>query len=121
MYNTNVNSNTLTCENITDRFAKGNAKGQLTYPIGLLTEQERALMQNKSGGVYAKTQMYWWLASPSGMHSNQAAGRYVTNTGDLGYYYVVFNAYGVRPAVTLSSNIEFTRGNGTYDSPYIVE
>ena len=121
MASTNVNTNTLTCENVTDRFLVGNSKAKLTYPVGLLTEQERALMMNKSGGTYAGTGLYLWLASPSGVRYSDALERSVASSGAAYSYSVVGYAYGVRPAVSLGPDTVYTFGNGSYDNPIIID
>ena len=120
MASTNVNTNTLTCENVTDRFSVGNSKAKLTYPVGLLTEQERALMMNKSGGTYARTGLYWWLASPYGVYRSDAAERSVNSSGAT-YSTGVDTANGIRPAVSLGPDTVYTFGNGSYDNPILIE
>ena len=120
MYDTNPNTNTLTCSNETDKFSVRNSKAKLTYPVGLLTEQERALMVNKSGSVYAGTGLIWWSVSPYGVNANNAMGRDVRYSG-TGYNYPIYADRGVRPVVSLSPDTEFSSGSGTYDDPFVIE
>ena len=105
----------LTCTNVTDRFSKTNDKALLTYPVGLLSEAERAMMYLG----YARTGQNWWLGSPSAFNNYHAFGRNVYTSGSYSNYYV--NAsYGVRPAIVLKPGVEI-EGQGTYDEPYVVK
>ena len=77
-------------------------------------------MMNKSGGIYAKTKLYWWLASPYGIHSSGAYERLAYNAGSSSGSNVS-NAFGARPAVSLALDTKFTSGDGGYDTPYLME
>ena len=87
----NSTNKDLRCENITDRFAVGNEKANLEYPVGLLTEPERGL----------------------------ATVRYVGATGATSYSDTNYSR-AARPVVTLSMTAEIDEGDGTYESPYVV-
>ena len=105
----------LRCENTTDRFSaeSSNTSARLTYPVGLLTEPERGLMNTG----YAATGQSYWAISPINFYIYFAYMRNVTASGfynDTGVYV----AYGARPVVTLSETAEITEGSGTYESPY---
>ena len=106
----------LVCSNVTDRFSKTNAKAELTYPVGLLSEAERAMMY--SG--FARTGQTWWLGSPYSFGSYYARGRHVDSSGGNGAT-DVYSAYGLRPAIVLAPGITISSGDGTYNSPYIVD
>ena len=113
-YYTNVD---LRCENITDRFAVGNEKANLEYPVGLLTEPERGLMNY----AYAKTGQTYWGASPSTFSNSNGYARVRAvnasgNSGSATNYY----SYAARPVVTLSMTAEIEEGDGTYESPYVI-
>ena len=110
-YSSNRN---LTCTNETDRLSTENTKAQLTYPIGLLSEPERYLMNS----YYVKTGQLYWGLSPGSWSGSDARVRYVYASGTDGST-VVGNSYGVRPVVSLRPDVEIT-GVGTYDNPYVI-
>jgi hypothetical protein len=107
---------TLGCSNVTDRFSKTNAKSDLTYPVGLLSGAEGAMMY--SG--FARTGQYWWLGSPYYFGSSDARGRIVYASGDYVNYSVNY-AYGLRPTIVLKPGIAISGGDGTYNSPYVID
>ena len=102
--------------------SKGNKA--LTYPVGLLTADEVMYAggkYNKSNATYYlnnstiyKTMSPWdfdgGVARVGGVLGN--VGVYSTYSGSVG---------GVRAAVNLSSYVEITSGNGTFDNPYVVK
>ena len=104
----------LSCVNITDQFSMNNEKAHLTYPIGLMSFSEAFLLNNRkliiTGGSY-------WLGSPYAFENGNAYGR----REDLSDYYIVSNAYGVRPAISLKPGTNYTGGDGSKNNPYIVE
>jgi len=67
-----------------------------------------------------KTGQYYWLASPFYFGSNFAHGRVVLTSGNMDSY-GVYNALGVRPAVSLTPGIEYSDGDGSMANPYKVE
>ena len=104
----------LSCANITDQFSTQNEKAKLTYPVGLMTSPEINLLGNDD---LSETGQNYWLASPSYSSSN----RYVHYTGGLGRgYSVSYEEPGVRPAVSLKPGTEYSSGNGSMESPYVV-
>ena len=108
----NVTSD-LSCANITDQFSTQNEKAKLTYPVGLMTSPEINLLGNDD---LSETGQNYWLASPSYSSSN----RYVSFVGGLGLGYSVGSVQGVRPAVSLKPGTEYSSGNGSMESPYVV-
>ena len=105
----------LRCENITDRFAVGNEKANLVYPVGLLTEPERGLM----GSTYAKSGQYYWGASPYYFYYYIAYVRDVSSSGVTSNDYTSYSR-AARPVVTLRLDAEIEEGEGTYESPYVI-
>ena len=116
----------LTCTNKNDRFtvsdtSRGN--GALTYPVGLITEDEVAM----GGGVYATsnssyylyTGNYYWTMSPCYFNSGYAREWYVYSNGRI-YNVNVPYSHGVRPVLSLKSDITLT-GSGTQTDPWIVQ
>ena len=58
----------------------------------------------------------WWTMSPySGSYSRRVW--YVNSSGNL-YNDYANNSFGVRPVLTLASNVQITGGAGTSSSPY---
>ena len=60
---------------------------------------------------------YWWTLSPTS-NSNSYNVWYVSSSGDFFYYSYAYSSRGVRPVLTLNSNIQITGGTGTSSSPY---
>lgn len=112
----NVTSD-LSCANITDQFSTQNEKAKLTYPVGLMTSPEMNLLGNSE---LRRTGQYYWLASPFYFNSSIAVGSGVTSSGSLNVNYGVYVANGVRPAVSLKPGTEYSSGNGSMESPYVV-
>ena len=111
----NIN-NTLKCTRTIDSFSVFNESAKLDYPVGLLTEYERSLM----GNIYARSGQWWWLASPYFMSSLDASVRDVYTSGGAYLNNVAF-AGGARPVVSLNSGTKFVSGNGSYDTPFVVQ
>ena len=116
--NYSLNSD-LSCTNTIDKFSLSNSNAQLTYPVGLLTYPETYLLNNNN---IRKTGQSYWLASPSSFSNDYyyAVGRNVYSAGFLSNIYV-YNARGVRPAVSLTPGTEYASGNGSMADPYVVE
>ena len=113
----------LTCPQKNDAFtvsdtSKGN--GALTYPVGLLSEDEIVLAGGwdiRSNRHYLSIGQTWWTSSP------QSAGRgasvwYLYSNGDATYLDdgVNWNA-GVRPVFNLKAEV-LAQGSGTATDPY---
>ena len=110
----------LRCENITDRFTaeNSNTSAKLEYPVGLLTEPERGLMTVINNN-YAKTEQLYWALSPNSFGDYYADVRRVFTTGGSSSA-DVRRAGAARPVVTLRPDAEISGGEGTYESPYLV-
>ena len=102
-----------------------NGNGNLTYKIGLLTADEIAFAgsiaytYNRSTYLQENTgTTWWWSLSPVNFSGDYAIVWYVSS----GYLYInyVYNADGLRPAISLVSSTNVT-GNGTSDNPYVVK
>ena len=102
-----------------------NGNGNLTYKIGLLTIDELAfagysdvsgntatyLHENATGSV-------WWSLSP-GFFNGDALVQCVGQGNLLGGR-VDYNDLGLRPAISLVSDITISSGTGTSEDPYVV-
>ncbi len=115
----------VTCPRDIDKFtvSSSNGNGNLTYPVGLLTEDEARL----AGGHSSTNQTYylytgnaWWLASPHYFNANIANWWYVTSTGILSINRLS-SPSGVRPVVSLVPGTRKYDGDGTSGNPYVVE
>lgn len=106
-----------------DGTKKGNSA--LTYPVGLVTIDENVMAGAVSGSsnkyYYLYTGQTFWTMSPRS--SGNTTGYYgnfgINNSGGYGNYYVHSYAFGLRPVISLSSEIKLS-GNGTYNNVYEV-
>ncbi|MBQ3142071.1 MAG: hypothetical protein IJB82_01025, partial [Bacilli bacterium] len=100
------------------------AKGDLTYPVGLLTADELAY----AGGVvwedntsyYLYTNEWYWTMSPYNFTEGRAVVYDVRSAGYLGCYNVL-NIVAAVPAVSLKPEATVKRGTGLYNDPYIIK
>ena len=114
----------LDCQNMTDRFSNStsNTLAKTAYPIGLITEAERYLLD----ASYIVTPYAWWTMSPGYQGNWNAYMRYAR--GGTGYPNTIkplTNDYDqtsisiyVRPSVTIKSGVIVNGGDGTSTSPY---
>ena len=116
----------LTCTNQNDRFtvedtSKGN--GVLTYPVGLITADEvsmgGAVYGSSNSSYYLYTGSTYWTMSPFLFNGSSAYEFYVHSNGRI-YNYFVYLPYGVRPVLSLKSDISVT-GSGTQNDPFLVQ
>ncbi len=122
--NSNNNKMMLTCPQKNDSFtvndtSKGN--GALTYGIGLVTIDEVVLgggWSSDNFNYYLYTGQTYWASSPYNFRGNSAFVRYVSSYGDMkNLGTLVYNTNGVRPVISLSSEI-LGQGDGTMSNPY---
>ena len=119
----NNNKMMLTCPQKNDAFtvsdtSKGN--GALTYGIGLVTTDEVVLgggWNSYNSNYYLRTGDEYWTSSPYYFSGSRAYGRHVFSDGYANDYYSVYNTYGVRPVINLSSEI-LNNGDGTASNPF---
>ena len=99
---------------------------KINSKVGLITADELAY----AGYAYAQhntttylqenaTYTYWWSLSPYTFDGSYAHVCNVDNDGYFGYNYVGHN-YGVRPAISLASDVKISGGTGTSEDPYVV-
>ncbi len=116
----------LACINDEDKFTidakKGN--GLLTYPVALLTADEYMLAGGNgyttNSSYYLYTNQYWWTLSPSSLINNRAGGFSVNSRGYLASV-DVSSTNGVRPALSLAPGTKIKNGDGSMNSPFVVE
>ena len=117
MYFNNFNTITdLSCSNVTDQFSVNNPLAQLKYKVGLMSAPEMNTLQSNA----RETGQSYWLASPRSFSDGNAFGRVVYKNGRMDYY-SVYDTYGVRPAVSLATGTEYSKGDGSMRNPYYVE
>ena len=132
-YSKNPNPS-LVCINQNDKFTidSKNGNGKLTYPVGLITNDEAVLAgfntrysnesDYKDTTNYLYTNSYYWTFSPFFMHSNGSAYVGVVNSGGFVGYGGVNYADGVRPVVSLADGtLVNSNGDGTSTNPYVVK
>ncbi len=111
-----------------DLFTKtGATKGNelLQYPIGLITADEVLLAGGFFGtandSYYLYTNQHYWTMSPYYLDNNGNAYVFrVNDDGDLRNTDVYSTGTGVRPVINLKANINFSGGNGSVDTPFVV-
>lgn len=113
---------TFNCAQDIDEFSV--AKGNLKYPISLLTIDEAAYAGLRNGQVNNQFYLYsgesYWTMTP-GLYSSQFYGAYVyhiTTNGNSSYNQVHDSARGVRPVINLKADVNYVSGKGTKESPY---
>ena len=124
----NVNKTpSLKCAQNNDKFTISSSlgNGNLTYPVGLITADEAAYAGGKvyssNSSYYLYNGQYYWTMSPDDFRPYSSFVWGVYNDGHIRASYGTELAYGIRPVISLKSNIIFS-GNGTMSSPFeIVE
>ena len=120
--NSSTSNQSLVCTNETDRFSVNNPKAQLKYPVGLLSAPELRLAgfsNSTASSHYFNNGQWVWLASPSDFISYDA-GVWGVYSGDWSRGGVDFSR-GVRPSVSLKPGIEYSSGDGSFTSPFVIE
>ncbi len=118
---------TLKCpDKASDLLSKSNNK--LTYPVGLLTYDEVSF----AGGVfyignesynsryYLYTGNSYWTMTPASWDGFGVRIGHVRYNGYLGDAYANYSSPGVRPVLSLKSNVLVTSGDGTIANPYVI-
>ena len=107
----------MTCPNERDQFTVGNNKAKLTYPVGLLQDEESSNINDIS---LTNTGTSWWGFSPDCLTATSAVIRGTDNNGDF-YFYSVNEAHGTRPVISLASFNVITSGTGSETDPWIIK
>ncbi len=103
---------------------KGN--GDLDYPIGLITADEVAFAggafnkSNRTYYLYTGLNSHYWTMSPNCFDASLASIWIVNDYGVLYAVNVSGKSGGVRPTVSLKSTTTISSGNGTAQSPYVI-
>ena len=107
----------LSCVNTTDKFSVSNSSARLTYKVGLMSSPEMNILNNENA---RKTGQNYWLMSPDHFGEN-VFSRVMRYDGAMIYSFQVNSPYGVRPAISLIPEIEYTSGDGSMANPYVVD
>ena len=115
--NYSKNNNDLSCINETDKFSTENEKAKLKYKVGLASAPEMVLLGYNDLRVSGDR---YWLISP---YSFSSSGAYVSDVRDAGYLgaYFATTESGVRPAISLKADIEYSSGDGSMENPYVID
>ena len=124
-----LNQTVLTCANKTDQYtlkvsAGGTANygnNALDYPVGLYNVKEVLLSSNgnKEGSFLTSNNSYYLINNFGIISSGFLADGFVTSKG-LATSYVGVEEKGIRPVVSLRTDIILTGGTGEPDNPYTV-
>lgn len=114
----------LSCKNVTDRFSVSNNVARLTYKIAMPETSDVVLGKKAFGGVSE-----YWEMTPSGYCDGYPYGdeaevmiNYAASDGSTGgvagdFYY----GEGLRPAIALTAETIYARGNGSGTNPFVVD
>ncbi|MBQ3142562.1 MAG: hypothetical protein IJB82_03550, partial [Bacilli bacterium] len=116
-------TNSLQYKCASSTYAYTVAKGDLTYPIALLTADEVLYAGGKNAlsnsSYYLNTSENYWTMSPHLFSGSSAAALYVMSSGAL--FNVSLEAtYNAVPAVSLKPEATVKRGTGAYNDPYVI-
>ena len=117
---------TFECASDSDLYTtsgSSDGNGALTYPIGLITADEVSyaggVYNTTNASYYLYTNQFYWTMSPRYFGGGDANVSIVYSSGDLGNG-TVDDAHGVRPVVNLKADTQFSSGNGTSETPFVV-
>ena len=118
----------LKCEKETDMLSKDNPKARLKYNIAPLTRAEAELLNNN---IIRKANVSYLLLTPRSFFSGgYFNGSYIghplinsiSSQGSIsGIYAGGTSSIGIRPSISLKSGTFYTSGNGSMETPYIIE
>ena len=75
-----------------------------------------------NNNFYLDIDSFWYTMSPYAITNTGVMNFTVDGNGYLDAMGIVNNANGIiRPAISLKNNIDFLRGTGTTENPYVIE
>lgn len=103
----------------------GNGKGVVNASIGLLTYDEVVYVggyynQNNSNYYLYNSSISWWTMSPAGFSGYDAKVWYVNATSQVDSSNVN-NSPQLRAVLNLTADTKISDGDGTINSPFVVE
>ena len=111
------NNRNIYCENSLDSFSINNSKAKLLYPIGMITSDELKLLGDN---IIEKMEKNYWNITPGIFYITTARNEYISSYGYRALDYIN-ESHGVRPVISLKPNSKFKSGNGSQETPYIVD
>lgn len=111
--------NTKTCVDILEKATKTECKEEYDKEsIGLISVYDYLEAGGKES--YLNTSSYFWTSNMSKDHKvwyvfDKGGLNNISSVGDT------YHSYGVRPVITLNSEIGYISGDGTKDKPYVIE
>ena len=103
----------------------GNGKGVVNASVGLLSYDEVVY----AGGYYGQSNSnyylynsanYWWTMSPGGFSGSYSKVWRIFTSGSFGHTDVTFTNR-LRAVLSLTADTQISSGDGTKDSPFVVE
>ena len=102
----------------------GNGKGVVNASVGLLNYDEvvyaGGYYNQSNSNYYLYNNTWFWTMSPAGFSGSYSSVWYVDASGFIDYNSVDY-PYAVRPVLNLTANTQISDGDGTKDSPFVVE
>ena len=119
---------TLTCSNKLDQYTLKVSVGgtvnygnnALDYPVALYTIKEAYLSTNRTSGSFLDTKNYYYLMTKIGITNYGTLGQGFMSSSGLPLSYFTGEKMGIRPVVSLRTDIILTGGTGEPDNPYTV-
>ena len=117
---------TLECARLLDRFTVSSSKGNgvLTYPVGLITDDEMmyagAKQSSSNNTYYLYNNQVYWSMSPNYFSYDYAYETCITSSG-MKSSCGILSAQGYRPVISLKSTDVVESGDGTSTNPYVIK
>ena len=121
-FNNGWSTNDLSCANVTDRFSVSNNSAKLKYKIALPTSSETDLSDEA-----VKPTVAYWTMSPGSIGDGYPYGDEadvmgnVVSTSSWTGTAVDSDDVGLRPAIALTAETTYARGNGSGTNPFVVD
>ena len=124
---TSENANMTVYSSYTPNFkctSDGNGKGLVNASIGLLTYDEvvhaGGYPYSNNSNYYLYSNLVFWIMSPAGFSGTTSLAWLIDNSGGIRSDSVHFD-YRLRPVLNLNADTQISDGDGTKDSPFVVE
>ena len=108
----------LNCSDVGDQFSINNHNAKLKYSIGLLNTSEISLLGNSK---LININYDYWISGHSQFGTSAFTYNNTVSSSGLSSSKDANNNYGVRPVISLKAGTKYVSGDGSTDSPYVVE